>query len=293
MKQIVVLSGKGGTGKTTVTAALAYLAAQERKLVMADADVDAPNLALILGGKVTETLDFHSGNEAVIDAGLCIGCGRCQTVCRFDAIAPSDGVYVIDPVACEGCASCFHQCPAEAITMEPCQPGYWYRSETPQGSFFHAYLKPGQENSGKLVSTVRSQALEAANDQGADWLLIDGSPGVGCPVIAAVTGVDLALIVTEPTVSGIHDLMRVLGIADHFRVHVAVCINKADINAELTQQIEAFCAEEGIPVIARLPYDDVVTEAMRQGVSVMEVGENAVAEQITLLEQALVGLLGQ
>jgi MinD superfamily P-loop ATPase len=283
MKQLVVLSGKGGTGKTTVVAALAHLMCQERSIVLADADVDAPNLGLILDPQVIEMQPFYGGQRAVISADDCTGCGRCEEVCRYDAIVPEDEVYRVVTLRCEGCATCYYQCPADAIRMEPSLSGHWYRSQTRFGPLVHALLRPGEENSGKLVSEVRQQALLTAEEQRAAWILVDGSPGIGCPVIAAVTGVDLALMVTEPTVSGVHDLQRALGVAQHFHVPSAVCINKYDLNLQLTQEIEAFCGEQAFPVLARLPYDEVVIEAMRQRRAVTEIDENPVGLQIAAL----------
>jgi len=283
VKQLVLLSGKGGTGKTTVTASLAHLMAQESQVVLADADVDAPNLGLILRPRVLEETPFYGSRLATIDGQACTGCGRCAEVCRYDAVAALDGTYAVDPTACEGCAACFHQCPVEAIRMDERLSGHWYRSETRFGPLVHAQLEPGEENSGKLVSAVRQQALVLAESLGADWILVDGAPGVGCPVIAAVTGADLAVMVAEPTLSGHHDLARVLEVARHFGVATAVCVNKCDVNRALAEAIERDCAERGIPVLARIPYDDVVTDAMRSGRTVTEYSDGAVAAQLRAL----------
>lgn len=281
MKQIVVLSGKGGTGKTTVVASLAHLMAQESRAVLVDADVDAPNLGIILQPEVRAETPFYGSRLAVVDGSACTGCGRCAEVCRYDAIAARDGVYAVDPTACEGCAACHYQCPADAIRLEERLSGHWYRSDTRFGPLVHAQLRPGEENSGKLVSVVRQEALAMATASGdVDYVLVDGSPGTGCPVIAAVTGADLALMVAEPTLSGRHDLRRVLGVAAHFRVATAVCINKHDVNPALTEEIECECVELGIPVLARIPYDDVVTDAMRRGLAVTELPEGPVGAQM-------------
>jgi MinD superfamily P-loop ATPase len=292
MKQLVVLGGKGGTGKTTVVAALAHLMAAERRLVLADADVDAPNLGLLLAPEVQYGERFTGGAEAVIDAEACIGCGRCLEVCRFEAVAPSDGVYAVDPIACEGCAACAYECPVQCITMEPAEDGEWYRSKTRLGDFAHARLFPGQENSGKLVSLVRHQAQLLAQEQGIEWVLVDGSPGIGCPVIAAVTGSDLALMVAEPTVSGQHDLDRVLGVAAHFRVPAAVVINKGGINPGRTAEIEAYCRERGLPMLGVLPYDDAAMAAMRRGRAVTEASDGPLALALRALWHRLRPLLG-
>jgi MinD superfamily P-loop ATPase len=283
MKQLVVLSGKGGTGKTTVVAALAHLMAQEQRLVLVDADVDAPNLGLILRPHILQETPFFGGVHAEIDATRCTACGRCAEVCRFEAIAPRNGVYEVDAIACEGCASCFYQCPDEAIRLDECLSGHWFRSETRFGPFVHARLRPGEENSGKLVSVVRQEALALSAEQETDWILIDGSPGIGCAVIAAVTGADLALLVAEPTVSGVHDMRRALEVADHFRVPTAVCVNKHDINPQLTDEITQFCEEQGIALWARLPYDEIVLEAMREELAVTELPDNPVAGSLRAL----------
>jgi MinD superfamily P-loop ATPase len=276
MKQLVILSGKGGTGKTSVAAALAHLASAERPIVLADADVDAANLELVLDPVRQEEHVFMGGQVAVIDPELCQLCGRCYEVCRFEAILPGEDTYRVDALACEGCASCVYQCPEGAIHAEEQQAGLWFRSDTRFGPLFHAHLFAGQENSGKLVTMVKQQGRllaldEAASrgvDEGRDLLIVDGPPGIGCPVISANAGADLALLVTEPTVSGIHDLERILGTVHHFRVPALVCINKADLNRTHAVSIEAYCRQHGIEVVGRLPYDDVVTRAMVQGQAV-------------------------
>jgi MinD superfamily P-loop ATPase len=283
VKQVVVLSGKGGTGKTTVAAALAHLASQEASLVLVDADVDASNLELLLAPEERERHAFFSSKVAVIDPELCEACGRCQEVCRFDAVlAPeADGeAFSIDPVACEGCAVCYFQCPAEAIRMEEPQDGLWFRSDTPFGPLVHAHLFAGQENSGKLVAEVRRRAAAIARENGPAYAIIDGPPGIGCAVIAATTGTDLALIVTEPTVSGIHDFERILGITEHFGVPALVCINKYDINVRKSQEISDYCTEQGIQVVGRVPFDTVVTEAMVRGRPVTAHEDGAVSQEL-------------
>ena len=288
MKQLVILSGKGGTGKTTVAAALAHLASEEMPVVLADADVDAANLELVLDPKKLEEHDFTSGQVAVIDPELCTACAICAEVCRFEAIvAPSpppshppspspnfggggrrgEGVraYTVDPIACEGCASCFYQCPVEAIRMEEQTAGRWFRSDTRFGPLFHAHLFAAQENSGKLVTLVKQQGRLRALDEGRQLLIVDGPPGIGCPVISASAGADLALLVVEPTISGAHDLERILATTDHFGVPALVCINKVDVNLKRAAEVEAFCDSRSIEVVGRIPFDTVVTEAMVQG----------------------------
>ena len=280
MKQLVILSGKGGTGKTTVAAALAHLASQEMAIVMADADVDAANLELLLSPQVQETHDFAGGKLAIIDPDLCTACGICAEVCRFEAIIPGDEVYRVDDIACEGCASCFYQCPAEAIRMEEHTDGQWFRSDTRLGPLFHAHLFAARENSGKLVTLVKQKARLLALDEGREMLIVDGPPGIGCPVIAASTGADLALLVVEPTISGIHDLERILATTDHFGVPALVCVNKADINPSRADEIAAFCVAQGIALVGQVPFDTVVTEAMVQGQPVTEYDDGPVSREL-------------
>jgi MinD superfamily P-loop ATPase len=276
MKQLVILSGKGGTGKTSLAAAFAHLASEgpaSLRAVLADADVDAANLELVLCPERLETHDFTGGSVAVIDAERCQSCGVCEQVCRFDAILPPSPhgrgaggeVYSVDPIACDGCAACVYQCPEEAIRMEPQTAGQWYRSESRYGPLFHADLYPAQENSGKLVTVVKQNARLLAMDTNCQVVIVDGPPGIGCPVISAAAGADLALIVTEPSAAGIHDLGRVLQTTTHFRIPALVVINKADIYPEGAAQIEAVCDELGVEVIGCIPFDPAVTEAMING----------------------------
>jgi MinD superfamily P-loop ATPase len=265
MKQLVILSGKGGTGKTSVAAAISHLASQELSLVMADADVDAANLELVLEPANAQEHAFMSGQVAVIDAERCTLCGRCHDVCRFDAVTLGDWSYEIDSLACEGCLSCVHACPASAIEGQEQQAGVWFRSDTRFGPLFHARLFAGQENSGKLVTMVKQRGRLLALDEGRDLLVVDGPPGIGCPVISASAGADLALLVAEPTVLAMHDLKRVLQTLDHFGVPALACINKADLNPARADDIEEFCVDHGIEVVGRLPYDTVVTDALVQG----------------------------
>jgi MinD superfamily P-loop ATPase len=239
-------------------------------IVLADADVDAANLELVLDPTKREEHVFMGGQVAIIDPDLCQLCGQCYEVCRFEAVIrgkmnPNWEPYRIDALACEGCAACVYQCPEKAIHAEEQQAGLWFRSDTRFGPLFHAHLFAGQENSGKLVTMVKQQGRLLALDEERELLVVDGPPGIGCPVISANAGADLALIVTEPTVSGAHDLERILGTVNHFRVPALVLINKADLNPAHTAHIEAYCQEHGIDVIGRIAYDNVVTEAMVQG----------------------------
>lgn len=263
MKQLVILSGKGGTGKTSVTAALAHLASQTLRVVLADADVDASNLELVLAPKIIQKHEFFSGQIAIIDSAKCQNCGTCAEVCRFEAVLENG--YSIDPIGCEGCAACMFQCPEEAISMQEQRAGYWARSESRYGPLIHATLLPAQENSGKLVTKVKQQARQLALSRAADLILVDGPPGIGCPVIAAASGTDLVLAVTEPTVSGIHDMERLLCTTHHFGVPMLVCTNKADVYTEGAAEIERFCQKKNLPFAGQIPFDPAVVEAMVQG----------------------------
>jgi MinD superfamily P-loop ATPase len=234
-------------------------------IVVADADVDAANLELVLEPTRLEEHIFMGGQVAVIDPDLCGLCGRCDEVCRFDAVIPGDDTYRVDALACEGCAACVTQCPEEAIHVEEQQAGLWFRSDSRFGPLFHAHLFAAQENSGKLVTLVKQHGRLLALEEGRELLIVDGPPGIGCPVISASAGADMALLVVEPTVSGIHDLERALGTVNHFGVPALVCINKADLNPAHSVAIQAYCASEGIEVVGKLPYDTIVTEAMVQG----------------------------
>lgn len=282
MKQFVILSGKGGTGKTSVAAAFAHLSTSnglQGKVILADADVDASNLELVLAPQVRESHTFLGGKVAIIDQEQCAGCGTCASVCRFNAIHPANFSFQVDPIACEGCGACVYQCPGEAIQLQTQTAGEWYRSESHYGPLFHAALLPAQENSGKLVTMVKQQARLKAMDENAQLVLVDGPPGIGCPVISAVSGADLALIVAEPTAAGVHDMRRVLETTDHFGVQTIVCINKADLYAQGAAEIEAFCQENSIKVVGRIPFDASVTEAMVQGQSVTAFAPDAPASR--------------
>jgi len=268
VKQLVVISGKGGTGKTTVVGSFAALA---ERPVLADCDVDAADLHLLLAPTVRHTEDFTGPLRPVFDEGRCTGCGLCVEKCVFRALAAVDGsLPVLDPVACEGCALCAFVCPAQAITMRRVVAGRWFVSDTRFGPLVHAKLGVAQENSGKLVTLVRNRATEIAQERRAPWLLIDGSPGIGCPVIASLAGADAVLIVTEPTLSGKSDLGRVARLAAHFNAPALVCVNKWDINEALTREIEAESEAGGCRVVGRIPYDDAVPRSIVQGVPLVE-----------------------
>jgi MinD superfamily P-loop ATPase len=246
---------------------------------LADADVDAANLELVLAPTKRERRDFRSGKVAAIDPRTCNACGRCAEVCRFDAVLPGD-TYRIDALACEGCASCFYQCPAEAVRMLEQHAGRWFRSDTRFGPLFHAHLFAGQENSGKLVTMVKQQARLLALDNGAALLLVDGPPGIGCPVISASAGADAALLVVEPTVSGAHDLERALATTTHFGVPAMVVINKVDLNPVRSEETAAFCARREVEIVGRIPYNTVVTEAMVQGLPVTAYTDGPVSKAL-------------
>lgn len=265
MKEIVVVSGKGGTGKTSVVASLAVLIKDK---AMVDCDVDAANLSLVLSPRVIEEKDFTAGKKARIIPENCTECGVCRDMCRFDAISED---FVIDPFSCEGCGACFFFCPASAVEFETSLAGRCYICDTSAGDpFVYAELFPGEENSGKLVTMVRTEAKEQAVRAGLSRILIDGPPGIGCPVISSITGTTLALVVTEPTASGIHDLERIVQLASHFQIPAAVIINKSDINQSCTASIEKYCNRKGISLLGRLPYDKTISEAQRQGKSIVE-----------------------
>lgn len=273
MKEVVVLSGKGGTGKTSIVGSLAALAEDK---VLADCDVDAADLHLLLSPSERMRNEFWSGQVAHIDEDKCTECGLCQELCRFNAIKD----FRVDAVSCEGCGFCSHVCPVEAITMSETMAGYWFVSDTRYGPLVHARLGIAQENSGKLVAVVRQQAKQIAEEQGLDYIISDGPPGIGCPVISSLSGAGLALLVTEPSLSGIHDLERVLGVCRHFGVSAMVCINKYDLNEENTRQIEAQCLSQGVEVAGRIPFDNVVTESIVQGVPVVEYSDGNVTREI-------------
>jgi MinD superfamily P-loop ATPase len=284
MKEVVVLSGKGGTGKTSIVGALAALAESK---VLADCDVDAADLHLLLSPTVKEENDFRSGQVADIDAEKCTRCGLCEELCRFSAIRD----YAVDAISCEGCGFCARICPAEAITMRENLAGQWSISATKYGPLVHARLGIAQENSGKLVAKVRQEARQIAEKEGLDYIISDGPPGIGCPVISSLSGADLALLVTEPTFSGIHDLERVIAVCRHFGVPATVSINKYDINEDNTRRIEGFCADQGIEVAARIPFDNAVTEALVRGIPVVEYYDGPAAREMKKLWAAVRGML--
>ena len=277
MKQIVIISGKGGTGKTVLTASFAALS---KNKVMADCDVDAADLHLLLHPAIKERHEFRSGKTAVINKDLCEECGECIRVCRFEAVKED---FIVDSISCEGCAVCSFICPSGAIRMEENVSGEWYISETKYGPMVHARLGIAEENSGKLVTLVRQNAQKIAETESKDYIIIDGPPGIGCPVIASLANVDLALIVTEPTLSGIHDMERIALVAQHFNVPTKVVINKYDINLQNTDDIRRICAAKDIEVLAQLPFSQKVIQSIVEGIPLVEYCDDQITEDIALL----------
>ncbi len=270
IKELVVISGKGGSGKTSITLALASLF--ENK-VMVDCDVDASDMHLILEPHIIKKEDFYSGKKAFIDKSKCIQCGICKSTCNFNAI--SDDIQIND-YFCEGCGACATQCRAHAITLIQQKSGEWYESNTRLGEFIHARLGAGEENSGKLVSQIRMQARLSANLNNCNLIIVDGSPGIGCPVIASISGADIVLIVIEPTMSGLHDAKRVLELTRHFKVKAAACINKYDINTDITNKIKEFLKENNVELLAEIPYSKDFTKAMINKKTLIELDENSI-----------------
>jgi MinD superfamily P-loop ATPase len=334
MKELVVISGKGGTGKTSVVAAFASLA---KSKVLADCDVDAADLHLLMQPKIQMREEFRSGNEAIIRAEACIGCGACLVNCRFGAVVQTAGAdlpwlfhtsaqdcndcdfcvrscpvksvdmisvmqeacgasdkatFSIDPVSCEGCGVCVDVCPANAISFPERVAGEWFLSDTRHGPMVHARLGIAAENSGKLVSLVRQQARCLAKEQNKEFILVDGPPGIGCPVIATLTGASMVLIVTEPTLSGQHDLQRVAELARHFRIPAVVCINKWDLNPAMSDAIEASALALEAKPVGRIRYDRAVTAAQVAGQNILEYSTDGVADDIRNLWTEIAALLG-
>jgi len=274
MKEVVIVSGKGGTGKTSISAALAFLAPRK---VIVDCDVDAANFHLVSGAVVQSTHSFMAGFEPVVDESACTRCGKCNDLCRFEAIY--DGV-ITAPLNCEGCGVCAFNCPENAISMKEKASGQWFVSDTRFGKLIHAELGLAIENSGKLVSKVRQEAKRIAGVKNLPLVIIDGPPGIGCPAIAALSGASLALAVVEPSLSGLHDLQRLWELTRHFQLPLAVCINKATLNSTNTHTIIAWCNKKEIPIVGKIPYNDVFRTALQNEKTVMEIPNNEVQEKI-------------
>ncbi len=269
MKEIVVISGKGGTGKTSLTASFAVLGGEE--VVVADCDVDAADMHLLLAPDFAESEAFFSGEQAVIDPDVCLGCGECAEVCRFDAIEEADGVFQVAPLSCEGCGYCARICPMEAISNVERRAGDWYLSTIKTGSkMVHARLGIGADNSGKLVAKVKNEARRIAEETSKPVVLVDGSPGIGCPVVSSLSGASFVVLVTEPTVSGLHDLQRVYQLVKKFGIEAGCIINKADLNAEVLAELRSYLEREGIAALREIPYNEVFTAAITNGETVVE-----------------------
>lgn len=265
--EIAVISGKGGTGKSAVSAAFATL---NEKVVLADCDVDAANLYLIFNPVIQEEEVFVSGQKAVMDKDICSNCGICMDYCRFEAITEVNGDYLIDETSCDGCQLCARVCPVEAISMIKEDKSRLYAGDFRNGRMVYGRLSPGEENSGRLVDVVRDKAKEMAMASAIDTIIIDGPPGIGCPVISSVTGVDRVVVVTEPTLSGLHDLKRTLEVTSNFSIKTQVLVNKYDLNETMTDKIEAYCTEKGVVVTGKIPFDPSVVEAMVHCQSIVE-----------------------
>ncbi|MGC8603975.1 MAG: ATP-binding protein [Desulfomonilaceae bacterium] len=274
MKEVTVISGKGGTGKTSITASFAFLA---ENVVLADCDVDAADLHILAQPQIIHEENFIGGKKAVIDHDKCSNCGTCSENCRYDAISES---FVVDHTACEGCALCHYICPESAVNMVEILNGKWFISNTRFGPMVHANLIPGEENSGKLVALVRNQAKLMAEEKNMDLVIVDGAPGVGCPVISSITGVDYVVIVTEPTMSGLHDMKRVAELVRGFNIPSSLIINKWDIHPGMSNEIERYANSENIALAGKIPYDKTVTQSMVKRKTVVEEGSSPAANAI-------------
>jgi MinD superfamily P-loop ATPase len=286
VKEVVIVSGKGGTGKTSIAGCFAALASNK---VLADADVDAADLFILLDPSIQSRESFRGGHTAVINTDTCVECGECLELCRYDAISQD---YRVDKVDCEGCGVCAHFCPTEAIEMQEKVCGEWFISDTRYGPLVHARLGLAEENSGMLVRIVRHNAKRVAADKGLDLIIVDGPPGIGCPVISAITGANLVLIVTEPTLSGVHDMYRVAELATHFNLPAAVCINKYDLNHEMSDKIQTYCRKTGMRLSGMVPYDPVVSRALVAKKIIVEYDNGTVADAIKEIWINLAAMLG-
>jgi MinD superfamily P-loop ATPase len=279
MMEITVLSGKGGTGKTSVTSALGHIA---KNAVLCDNDVDAADLFIILDPSVKEEHRFESGHTVEIDSDKCTACGICKKLCRFDAINYKEGGGLeINPHRCEGCLLCVRQCPVQAINAKTNDNNFWYVSDTRMGTMVHAKMGAGEENSGKLVSRIRKRAKEIANEQNADFIINDGPPGIGCPVIASLSGTNKTLLVIEPTKSGLHDAQRLIELINKFKIPACALINKYDINEDVTKEIEEYLDTNNIDLLAKLPFDKQMVKAMvnRQTITEFD-SENIISKEL-------------
>lgn len=288
MKEVLIVSGKGGTGKTSITASIASIV---KNAVFADCDVDAADLHLILNPKIYEEHEFISGHLPDIIQNDCTKCGICKQNCRFNAIKYNEDKYIIDEIACEGCGVCAYFCPRKAIVFNESMCGHWYVSNTRFGRMVHAKLKIAAENSGKLVSAVRSKSREIAIKDNNDYIIIDGPPGIGCPVIASMTGVDYVIVVTEPTLSGLSDMKRVINLAKHFNIDIYVCINKYNVNPNIVQKIKNVLLDNNIPLIGIIPYDNDITSAQINRLSAIEYSNGSASKAIKDMWQNFIKLI--
>ena len=283
-REIVVISGKGGTGKTSITCALAPFA---KNTVFCDLDVDVPDMHIILAPQAQKTEAFMGGHKAIIRQEECVGCGTCQKLCRFEAIRQIDGHFAVDSALCEGCGVCCALCPQKAIDFPEALCGHWSISETRFGPFVHAQLKPGEENSGKLVSLLKQEARALAKKLGFTSLLCDGSPGIGCPVVSSLAGATLAVAVVEPSLSGLHDFKRVAGVSAHFHIPCGVIINRYDLNRQGTEEFEAYCQKEGYPLFGKIPFSAELQAASQKGLALTETG-GALTETVAAIWEKIV-----
>ena len=272
-KELVIISGKGGTGKSSIVSSFATLANNK---VVVDCDVDASDLHLIFKPTIIKKTDFYSSKKASIDISKCVKCGLCESICKFDAIKD----FKVNDLKCEGCGACFHNCPNGAIEFKQVKSGEWFESDSRFGKLIHARLGVAEENSGKLVSEIKNYARIVAKENGNDLIIVDGSPGIGCPVISSISGATLLVVVTEPTLSGLHDATRVIELAHHFNSDVALCINKFDINLDMTGKIEEFCKNKNIDIIGKIPYSKDFTNAMVEEKSLIEYSPNSEISKI-------------
>lgn len=284
-KQVAIISGKGGTGKTTLAGSLSVLFDNH---IIADCDVDSSNMHLILKPKTNETIQYKAGHKAEIVENKCIGCGKCQEVCRYDAISKKkNGKYTVDPFACEGCKACVLVCPTKAVDFVLNHPGDYYTSDTKYAPFVHAELKPGEEMSGGLVAQVRKRALKMAVDERKEIVIIDGAPGIGCPATSSLTGTDYAVLVTEPTVSGIHDMERMMEVIKHFKIPFSVVINRFDINNLKTHELEKYCLAKNVPIIGKIPFDRKVNIANSNEYPIVEIKDSKATKSIQAIYKKL------
>ncbi|UYP01238.1 ATP-binding protein [Oceanotoga sp. DSM 15011] len=284
MKQISIVSGKGGTGKTTLSGALNFLFQNN---TAADCDVDASNLYLLLNPKLKKQYDYYGGKKAFIEQDKCIKCGKCQTLCRFDAIDFINEEFKINEYSCEGCNLCVLKCPVKAIELIDNRAGEYYLSENEKMKVIHGSLEPGEETSGGLVAEIRKKAIEVSKEEKTDYIIIDGAPGMGCPATSSITGVNYVIIVTEPTKSGIHDLKRIIDTTKHFKRDFGIVINRFDLNIQNTELIEKFCKDNGIKLLGNISFDETVLKATQKQKSIIEYDSKAKEDIINIFNNLM------